>query len=181
MSSASESQPLDTGRASSRHRLDMVEFEQFSCRATPPVRAHERALTVVSLPDGASNGRGDVAGLGRAPPRPVRPSIRLAPGGAEPPPLELGNESIERPVDHLGHFSARDGMAEQLLGIPKLVVRALGNRHLDQVALLCGLGPRALNMPWGMLDSRRCRIRRRAEREHGGANMPWGMWRLNSG
>jgi hypothetical protein len=151
VSSASEPHPLDARSAASCHRLDVIEFEHLSGGAAPPARAHERALTFVSLPDRASNRRGDVAGLDRAPLRP-RYCIRRAPSGTELPPLELGDEGIQRSIENLGDVSTRNGMAQQLLHIPQLVVCGLGNRYLDQVALLGGLGPRALNMPWGMLN-----------------------------
>jgi hypothetical protein len=133
--------------ATPRYRFDVVEFEKLSGLASDSFRAHERALTLVALPDRAADCRGDVACSGRAPPPEptARIRIRLAPSGSELLPLELGDEGIQRSIENLGDVSTRNGMAQQLLHIPQLVVGAPADRHLDEKPLRSGI--------WRHLDS----------------------------
>jgi hypothetical protein len=42
-------------------------------------------------------------------------------------------------------------MAQQSLGVPELVVRALLHRDLNEIALRLWLGSRRLSLPWGKL------------------------------
>src|SRR6267143_194543 len=112
----------------------MVELEKPACLAAGPVSAHEGALALVPLPDGTPDVRRDAA-LSHG----GRALLRLAGcGSSELPLLELHDQSIERPVEHLGHISCREGMAEQCLGVPQLLVRALLDRDLNKEPLRRG-------------------------------------------
>ncbi|HYJ33270.1 MAG TPA: hypothetical protein VE326_08620, partial [Candidatus Binatia bacterium] len=93
----------------------MVELEEPSRGAPMPIGADERALPSVPVPYRATDTRRDVPWPeGRA-----RPPRAL---GARLPPFELRDQSIEGAVEHLGHVSRGNGVAEQRLRAPQLVV-----------------------------------------------------------
>jgi hypothetical protein len=49
--------------------------------------------------------------------------------------LEPMNQSVQRPVEHLGDVAGGDLMAQQLLRVAQLVVRALADRDLQGESL----------------------------------------------
>jgi len=134
-------------------RLDMIEFEQIPAGTAPAVRGDVGALALIPFPDRAPDRCRYVAGSrgGPALESSARILIRLAPSSTELLSLELSNESAQCPIEHLGDVTARDHMAQQLLGVSQLVVSAPRNRNLDQIALLRRLALGSINMPQGML------------------------------
>ncbi len=118
----------------------MVEFEKPLRRAALSGRADEGALAPVPLPDGAPNLCRDVTlpGGRTGPARP--PADR-----AELPLLLKQDEGIECPVDDLSHISRGNGVAEQGLGVPQLLMRALADRELEEETL--GRSRRRLGSP----------------------------------
>src|SRR5438128_2508996 len=97
----------------SRVATRMVSQNWTARRAALPRVAHERALPPIPRPDRALDVGRDQARVGvRAAPR----WPRLL-GGGELPPLELGDERIERAVEHLGDVARGDRVTEQLLRV----------------------------------------------------------------
>jgi len=108
----------------------MVEFEKPARLAAVSGRADEGALALVPLPHGAPDVRRDI----------TLPDGRTGPGlppgdGAELPLLVAQDEGIEGPVDDLSQISRGKGVAEQGLGVAQLLMRALSDRELEEVAL----------------------------------------------
>ena len=175
---APEAHAIDGGNAAAREGLDMIELEEAAGRAPMSVRAHERAPPSVALPHRATDLGRDISG-----PCATRPNStngrrgRLVamhgdPGGAKLPLLESLDQGIERAIEHLRHVAGRNGMAEQGLGMTKLVVGAAVNGDPNEVALggnmpwgMFTAAEIPINMPWGMLAAIRIQI-----------NMPWGMF-----
>ena len=127
---ASKPHPLHGRCSPSRHGLDMVELEEAPCPAPMSLGADEGALAPIPFPDRASNPcRNGTASGGRG----SRPhgSARPARNGSELPLFELRDEGIEGSIDHLGHISRGDGMAQQSLGVHELLPRALRDRELE--------------------------------------------------
>jgi hypothetical protein len=108
--------------------LDVIELEARASAAAMPVRAHERALAAVACPDDASH-------IHRNAPLPAGRDLPGRPWlchGSELPLLELLDQGIERPLDHLGEIARGDGMTEQRMRVPQLVVRALADGELKR-------------------------------------------------
>ena len=125
---------------SSCDRLDVIELEETARTATTPVRARERALSLVALPHRTPDVRGDVAGA----------CLRGAPDargpGSDLPLLELLDQGSERPVEHLGHVARGNRMAEQRLRTYQAFVGGLVDRDPDEETLRRGLRPRTRNL-----------------------------------
>jgi hypothetical protein len=114
--------------------MDVIEFQVSACRATVAVGAHERALSLVSLPNGAPYVRWNVplpdAGAGA--PRPGRSSELL--------PLQLKDQGFQRPIEHLRDVPAGHRVTQQSLRISQFLVRLAVDRHPEAVALRWWLG-----------------------------------------
>jgi hypothetical protein len=94
------------GLAAARHGLDVIELEELARRAALAVVADERALATITIPDRAPDVCGDVPGTAS------RARAPRSTGGGELLLLELGNEGVERLLEHLGDVSRRNTMAE---------------------------------------------------------------------
>lgn len=121
----------------------MVELEELACRAAMPGGADIGASALVSFPDLSPDGSRNVAvsKTGAAPGpaasglRGRRLSGRSASRSSDLSPLEHPDQGLKRPIEHLGHIPRRHDMAEQRLGMSELVVSALRDRELNEVAL----------------------------------------------
>src|SRR5437762_3361549 len=189
---AAEPHPLYGCPSPSRHRIDMIELEESPRLTAVARRTDEGALALVPLPDGTPDLRRDVAVAGgRSPPgRNPLPRVlarsgcgecsRFGGGQLRPPAsagpdlsfLEVNDQGIECPVEHLSDIPRRNGMAEQVLGVAELVPRALPDRELEKETLgrSGDLRVRIANMPQGM-----CGVDAAASRESVTINMPRGM------
>jgi hypothetical protein len=92
-------------------------------------------LTPIPLPYGAADVRGDIASSGdRAlllwPLSGQALAGRTLRGSPKLLLLQLHNQSIERPFEDLSDVIRANGMAEQGLGVPQFIVRALADREL---------------------------------------------------
>jgi hypothetical protein len=129
VSSASQSQILNTRLASRRIRDDMVELEESGLGA-PTVRADERALAGIAVPHEAADTRGHSARVGDgADGGPRRGGLR------QPPSLELIDEDRQGPFDNGRRVTGRQSMTQQVLSPSELLVRLSADRDLDQVPL----------------------------------------------
>ncbi|HEU4764874.1 MAG TPA: hypothetical protein VFT93_04400, partial [Candidatus Eisenbacteria bacterium] len=164
VSAAPEAQAIDGGNAAARKGLDMIELEEAAGRAPMSVRAHERAPPSVALPYRAPDLGRDISGPCATRPnstdgRPGRlAAINRDPGGAKLPLLEPVDQGIKRAIEQLRHVAGRNGMAEQGLGMTKLVVGDAVDGDPHEVAL-------GSSMPWGMFTAAEIPI-----------TMPWGMF-----
>ena len=148
---ASKPDPRDRGLATAREFSNVIELEPRSGFATTPGIAHERALTVVPLPDGAPHVRGDVA---RA--RARAPVTKAGPGArGELLLLELADERLQGALDHRSDPIACWAMTEQRLGVSQILVGGLANGQLQRVTLRShrrhpGLVGRCVDTPRGV-------------------------------
>ena len=125
-----ETDPSHRSLAPARHGVDVIELEKLARRAAMAGLAHKRALALIALPDRAPDLRWHIARFGaRGLPR---PRFRRGP---ELPPLELVDERVESAFENLGDISRGGLMAQQLLGVPQLVMHAPAHRELDCEAL----------------------------------------------
>jgi hypothetical protein len=117
-----KSQCIHRGRPTTGEWLRVIKFEKTTALAAMPVGAHERAPSPIAFPHraadvsrnvtrGAATGWTDRGGC-----RPLNRAL-CRPGGAELPTLEPRDQGIQRAVEHLGHVSGWNGMAEQSLGV----------------------------------------------------------------
>jgi hypothetical protein len=176
---APEAQAIHVGHAAASERLDMVELEEAAGRTPMSVRADERAPATIALPHRAPDPGGDIAC-----PLPARPlgtnedragfagGVRWSPAGAQLQLLEPRDQRVERAIEHLRHVAGRNRMAEQGLGMTKLVVGAAVDGDPHEVAL-------GTNMPWGMFTRAGFPInmpRGMFMMAGFATNMPWGMF-----
>ena len=131
MASTAKTQALHRGLTSARHRVHMVVLQELARLAAPPRVADERALPPIPLPHRALHVRRDVA---RVAGRPARADPRPR-GRRELLPLELGDQHVERAVDHLRDVPGGELVTQQRLGVPQLLVRGLLDRDLEREAL----------------------------------------------
>ena len=89
----------------------MIELEKHDRVTAVPVRSHERALPLISVPNVVPDLGRDVAVSRSGPP----PAHSIA--GPEPPLLNLLDQEIERSSQHLGDITRRKRMAEKSLHI----------------------------------------------------------------
>src|SRR5437867_6871847 len=145
---AAQPDPRHRSLAPARHLDNMVELQPRARRAAVPGLAHEGALSTIPLPDRALDLGRDVARIGAR-----APAWAWAPGRRELALLELANERTERPLEHRRDVPRGDLVAEQLLRVTELVVRASahGELHCDRLRRQ-GAHPWAVtDMPRGML------------------------------
>jgi hypothetical protein len=144
-----ESHPLYRGPSPSRHRVDMIELEESPRFTAVARRTNEGALASVPLPDGTPDLRRNVAVSGGLV---ARSGAKWCPAGPDLSLLELNDQGIECPVEHLSHIPGGKGMAEQVLGVAEFVPRALLDRELEEEALGRYGRPRVriANMPRGI-------------------------------
>jgi hypothetical protein len=93
---ASQAHTVDGCSAAARDGIDVVELEKLPGRTTMPRLAHERASTAIALPDGPPHMRRNVP-VARARAAGGPWAIR----GRQLALLELAEERIERPLEHL--------------------------------------------------------------------------------
>ena len=111
-----------------RERLRVIEFQPRARFAAMALVADKRAPAAVALPDYATNlGRHVARVLGSRPATGPR-----AIGAREAPLLELGDQRIQRSIEHLREIAGRHGVPQQLLRIAQLVVRGLCDRDLQR-------------------------------------------------
>src|SRR6266581_9548760 len=131
------------------HLVDVIEFEQGARRAALAGLADERALAAISLPHRALDVRRDV------PRARGRSTLALGPRGrGELALLELANQRVQRPIEHGRDIARGDLVAEELLSVPQLVVRALIDGDLERQSLRgqrFHAGSRVVNTPRGVL------------------------------
>ena len=114
--SAPEAHSIHRRAATSRHRVDVVEFEGSPCVASHAARAREGAPASVALPHGAPNPRGNVA-VGACCPYALRSGANLSL-------FERGDEGVQRSVDHLGDIAGGDRVAQKFLSATEFVARS---------------------------------------------------------
>src|SRR6185295_2855591 len=131
MGPASQSDLSFRRPASQRHRPYMVIFHEPALPTAPAVRADVCALTPISLPDGALHVVRDVARIGAHP----RRALSGLPGRSEFLFLELGDQSVECPIEDFGDIAGWNPMTEQRLNILELFERALAHGELNSEAL----------------------------------------------
>src|SRR5207247_1355348 len=107
-----------------------IELETCARRTTPPGFAHEGALAMIALPDRALDMGRDLA---RVVARALAGARPHGPGALAL--LQLLDQGIQRPVEHLGEVSRRERMAKQLLGVAQLVLGAASDRELEHKSL----------------------------------------------
>jgi hypothetical protein len=129
MGTASEAHIVGRPFTSASDRMDVVEFEISSRLTTLPARAHESALPLIPLPDSPTNVRRDMT-FPKA-----RAGTSRTGRGSKLLPLELQDESLQRPIEHLGDVPTGNRMAKQSLRVSKLLVGPVVDRHLETVAL----------------------------------------------
>src|SRR5206468_12183668 len=87
MRPAQEPDSIDSGPASHRPRIVVMELQEAPLAAPPPVRSHPGAAIAVASPHGALHVSGDVPGVYGLPPAPPRPL-----SGGEFLPVQLPNK-----------------------------------------------------------------------------------------
>src|SRR5215471_7094636 len=121
---AAQAKDLDACLATAGQRYLVVILEEPAFLAPVAVGADVGAAVVVALPDFAPHVGGDVAlAPGWSPGRP------RAVGRREPGLLLLGDQLVERTLQELRDVAARDGVRQQLLRPPELVVHLLRDRE----------------------------------------------------
>src|SRR5438105_761515 len=90
----------------------MIELQPLASRAAMAGIAHERAPAPIALPYSALDCGGDMPGVARRGCGLARPRLRSRRKLAF---LELADERVERPVQHLDDVARRNLMAEQVL------------------------------------------------------------------
>src|SRR5438132_317579 len=110
----------------------MIELQPLASRAAMAGIAHERAPAPIALPYSALDCGGDMPGVARRGCGLARPRLRSRRKLAF---LELADERVERPVQHLDDVARRNLMAEQVLRSAQLVMHAFTHRELQRVAL----------------------------------------------
>ena len=122
-------QVVNVRRTAGRMRLDVMKFEKAAFPAST-LRAHERAPASVSLPHGSPNCRWDVSRRSDPGPRGA-----WALHGREFGSLEIGEQQRDCTFDNLGEITVGDGVTQQILRSPELVVCGAGGSQLDPVAV----------------------------------------------
>ena len=149
MRTASEADAFNSRDSAPCHRVRVIEFEEAARTAPDTGFTDECALVSVTLPDGAADLRGDMAGSAA-----LRASLSSPGTRARFPLLDLADQSFQSTIEHLGNIAIWYGMAEQLLCVAEFLLGRLRERDLKQKDGLClsMIGTRVtLNMPRGML------------------------------
>jgi hypothetical protein len=126
---ASEPDAVHGGLAATRKFANVIEFQVRPFCAPAPLFAHERALAVIALPDGAPDMRRDVA-RDPALAGPLQRARRLR----ESIPLQLLRESVQCSIEHGREISSGHPMTEKFLHVAELLAGALVDGRLEREA-----------------------------------------------
>lgn len=169
VSTASESQPRRSRDAAPGERLDMIELQEMATLASPSIGTDKGAPSRVALPHGTTNVSGDVASRPLLAPSWRRRWIKglniRSPGNTKLPPLQPGDQGIQRAIQKLGHVPGWNGMAEQCLGVAQLVMGVAPDRDTNEIPFRhCNLRWRKLstharNLRWRKFDAHACNLR----------------------